>query len=234
MLRPYAYTHLFFDLDHTLWDFDTNARETLSELYHSFGLKQHGLESEVHFIDGFFAVNGQLWDAHSKGQLDKARLRAERFGRVFTHLGLDAATAPAILGEEYIRRCCRKANLLPYARELLESLHGRYKLCILTNGFGDSQQHKLEASGILAYFDAVFTADSFACQKPDPAFFTQAMAELSVKPQQCLMIGDNLKTDIMGAQAAGIDHVYYNPNKRPYAMQVQCDISCLSSLLTQL
>jgi putative hydrolase of the HAD superfamily len=234
MLRPQAYRYIFFDLDHTLWDFDTNARETLRELYQVYALEKHGLQAADEFVDGFFAVNDQLWDAHSQGQLDKERLRTERFGRVFTYLGLDLSCLPAELGSEYIQRCCRKAGLLPYALEVLKALHGRYRLCILTNGFSDSQQHKLEAAAIHTYFDAVYTADEIGYQKPDPAYFQAVMQRLNTRPEECLMIGDNLKTDILGAQAAGLDHIYYNPNRRRYTLYVQHDISCLSELLNLL
>lgn len=227
---PDKYEHIFFDLDHTLWDFEKNSLDTLSELYQKHELIKLGSFCVDRFIEQFQEVNSRLWMQNDEGKLDRESLRRLRFRMVCQQLGLDNEEIASRIGEDYLALCPTKTALLPYALDILRYLDQHYSLYILTNGFSDVQAIKLDSAGILPFFQGIFTAEDLKVGKPHKAYFTQVMQQIDAQPGQCLMIGDNLKTDILGAQNAGIDHVYYNPNKRRYHMQVQHEIHCLSQL----
>lgn len=230
-LRPHQYKYIFFDLDHTLWDFEKCSDETLSELYKKHRLEKLGLFGEENFKQHFQQVNTRLWTQSDEGKIDRDTLRRLRFKMVCEGLGMKDQDLAAKMGEEYVSLCPQKKFLLPYALELLQHLHEKYPMYILTNGYSDVQGVKMTAAGILPFFKATFTSDNFGVGKPHQKFFTGTMEQIGARPSECLMIGDNLKTDILGAQNAGIDHVFYNPCKRTYFMQVQHEIHCLSELM---
>ncbi len=230
-LKSYnKYRYIFFDLDHTLWDFEKNSADTLSELYHKHELASLGTFCEDSFKRQFREVNSRLWTMSDEGKLDKETLRKDRFRLIFDGLGVENEEMAFRLGEDYVALCPQKPALLPHAMAILEYLHSKYYLYILTNGFSDVQAVKLASAGIPHFFRHVFTADELGAGKPDKKYFTQVLQKISAKPSECIMVGDNLKTDILGAQNAGIDHIYYNPAKRSYFMEVQHEINCLSEL----
>jgi putative hydrolase of the HAD superfamily len=230
-LKPYQYKYIFFDLDHTLWDFEKCSEETLSDLFKKYELEKLGLFTEDGFKQQFQQVNSHLWTQSDEGKIDRDTLRSLRFKMVCEGLGMSDPEIASRMGEEYVSLCPQKNFLLPYALDVLEHLHKKYPMYILTNGFSDVQAVKMKAAGILPFFRQIFTGDNFGVGKPHKQFFTGTMKEIGARPSECLMIGDNLKTDILGAQNAGIDHVFYNPHKRNYFMEVQHEIHCLSELL---
>lgn len=233
------YKHLFFDLDHTLWDYERCAAETWQELYVQFDLARlaPGISCQQ-FTDTYRTINRQLWAAFSRGDITKRELRHQRFARVFTALGLPESLMPAALPEAWQQASPCKPHLMPHAATMLQALHGRYALHVITNGFGASQRQKLQSAGVLPLFQQVITADNCGgFQKPHAAIFEYAMRTCDAQPRHCLMIGDNAETDVAGARAAGIDQVYYRPH-RPADLhetpaetaQATYEISCLSEL----
>ncbi len=224
------YQFVFFDLDHTLWDFEQNSAETLSDLYKKYELAKRGVAGEELFKEHFQLVNRELWAQSEAGGIDRESLRQKRFQLVCEKLGMFDEELAHQLGQDYVSLCPTKTLLLPYALDMLEYLHKSYSLYILTNGFSDVQAVKLESAGILHFFKGVYTGEEFGVQKPEKKYFNGVMEKIGAQASECIMIGDNLKTDILGAQNAGIDHIYYNPAARSYFMQVQYEISCLSAL----
>lgn len=227
-----SYKFLFFDLDHTLWDYTTNSEETLKELYQKYQLQQAGSFCADTFCKTFDVVNRGLWEQNETGKLGREELRRQRFVQVLQELGVTAACEDIATGldQDYMALCPAKPGLLPYAIEVLEHLYKRYPLYVLTNGFRDVQDIKLQASQIQHYFQGVYTAEDAGVPKPNVQFFTHALRQVGARPEECLMVGDNLKADIIGAASAGIDSIYYNPNRRNYHVPVQREISCLSEL----
>ena len=227
------YKYLFFDLDHTLWDYTANSEETLRELYQKYELGQLGGFCSDTFCKTFDTVNRELWVQNESGKLGRDELRSQRFVRVLSALGANSVDEGVTLGldRDFMALCPAKPGLLPYAREVLEYFHRRYSLYVLTNGFRDVQDIKLRAAGIDRYFKGVFTAEDAGAAKPDAAFFKHVLLAVGGKAEDCLMVGDNLKADIIGALSAGIDSVYYNPFKRSYNVPVQQEIHCLSELM---
>ena len=224
------YHHIFFDLDHTLWDFEKNASETLTDLYRQYELMAFNQFSELTFIEKFRQVNYQLWDLFNKGSIEKAEIREKRFNTIFTELGLLPDQIPADFGEDYIKICPRKSNTMPHALEVLEYLHDKYVLCIITNGFDDVQEIKLSSANIKKYFKEIITSESIGSKKPQKEIFEYALKLSRAEVGKSIMVGDNLYTDIEGARGVNMDQIYYNPNDLSHKEKVTYEINCLSEL----
>jgi putative hydrolase of the HAD superfamily len=126
-----AYRHLFFDLDHTLWDFDRCSGETLEELFHEHRMDALGVSGADTFVSTFRTINRDLWNQYGAGQITQQQLRDTRFALVLGQLGLPRTDIEAALAEQYMQRCSRKPHLRPYAREVLDYLRHKYELHIL-------------------------------------------------------------------------------------------------------
>lgn len=224
------YQHIFFDLDHTLWDYDRNVQESLSELFLHYQLEKQGLASPQHFIDSFYAVNFKLWKAYDSGEMDKHELRATRFPKVFEQAGVLNPIIPTEFEHDFMHRTSSKRHLFPHSKELLEYLRPKYKLHVITNGFDESQAKKLHSSGLTAYFEHVITSETTGHKKPDARIFQHAMDRAGATVANSLMIGDNPVSDILGAQNAGIDQVLFNPLNKVYDIQPTYTISHLREL----
>jgi putative hydrolase of the HAD superfamily len=229
-----AYKHIFFDLDHTLWDFDKNSAEALCELYEQFGMTGRYAFSPEEFCAAFRKVNFHLWRMHQLGNYGQAELRAERFPLIFDKLGLDASELDTEemrrLADAYLQLCPTKSHVFPFTHEILAYLRDRYHLHVLTNGFRDVQGIKLKSSGLLAYFREIVTSDDAGFRKPDEGIFHYSLQRVAARPRDCLMIGDNLETDIQGARAVGMDCVYFNPAGKSHDSPITHEIACLSEL----
>lgn len=225
-----TYQHLFFDLDHTLWDYDRNVRESLSELFQIYTLQDVGIPSFDQFFASFHAVNYQLWDDYNLGKIDKQGLRRERFPRIFSHAGGDVNAIPAPFEEDFMYRTSSKPHLFPYSKEILDYLKKKYRVHLITNGFDESQAKKMRSSGITDYFELVVTSETTGYKKPDPRIFYHALEQLNAEASTCLMIGDNPNSDILGAQRAAIDQVYFNPEGKASPIQATYEIRHLQEL----
>lgn len=209
-----TYQHLFFDLDHTLWDYDRNVAESLSELYQIYGLRDLGIPTFEKFFDAFHEINVQLWDWYNIGKIDKHDLRKERFPRIFTHAGGNKVAIPLEFEEDFMHRTSSKPHVLPYSKEILTYLKEKYRIHLITNGFIESQAKKMSSSGLNDFFELIVTSETTGHKKPDPRIFHYAMEQLSTQPEKCLMIGDNPDSDILGAKRAEIDQVFFNPERK--------------------
>ena len=226
-----AYKHIFFDLDHTLWDFERNSHETLTELYERFGMLSFGVESLPSFLQNFTEINKNLWNEFDHGRIAHAYIRENRFRLVFESLGLTKLPiADQELGEEYLRLLPQKAHLLDGAREILDYAAAKYKLHIITNGFDWIQARKMASSGIDHYFEHVVTNERANAKKPDPQIFAYALGAANAQKNESIMIGDNWEADVMGAQRFGINAVYYNPEGRVFDQKPTHDIQHLLAL----
>jgi putative hydrolase of the HAD superfamily len=208
------YQHIFFDLDHTLWDYDTNVQESLSELFAVYKLSTVGIPDHLAFIDAFYQVNFKLWALYDLGKIDKKYLRDSRFKLIFEKAGVLGELVPKEMEEDFMHRTSSKPHLLPYSKEILDYLKPNYKMHIITNGFNESQAKKMLASGLTPYFDLVVTSETTGHKKPDPKIFQYALDKLSVKCGDCIMIGDNPNSDILGAIRCNIDQIYFDPHDR--------------------
>jgi putative hydrolase of the HAD superfamily len=225
------YTHIFFDLDHTLWDFERNSEEVLRELFVELGINTLGNFHFQDFIGHFRRIHHQLWDLYNHHQIDRQTIRSQRFELIRQALNVSENPIFEQLNEVYMELCPKKPHLMPYAAEILAYLAKKnYHLHIISNGFEGIQRVKMESSGILHYFSNIITSESSAARKPSKEIFDFALKESNARVQDALMIGDNLTTDIGGANNAGLDVIFYNPQKLTHKAKVTFEISDLAQI----
>lgn len=224
------YKCIFFDLDHTLWDYETNSAETLEELFHQHRLQEKGISSLPDFVKTFVEINIHLWDQYDTGKIHRDVIRYERFHRILLKLGIDDYELSLNLSNDYVSESPKKGALIPNAIEVLDHLTPKYPMSIITNGFDEIQSTKLASSGITHYFNSVVTSARAGHKKPAKEIFEFALAENGFKASEAIMIGDNLLTDIAGARNASIDTVFFNPNKISHQEKVDYEIHNLAEL----
>jgi putative hydrolase of the HAD superfamily len=223
------YTTIFFDLDKTLWDFDTNSSATLLEILDKFSLHSQVFESQV-FISNFNRINEHLWDDYRKGKIKKPDLRKERFRRLFSNYGISDPVLLDKISGYYLKVCPSKTALVRNTVETLEYLKPLYKLYVLSNGFYDVQLTKLINSGISRYFIKLFTSDRIGYSKPKAGIFEYAIKSENAKKEECLMVGDDIGNDVRGAMNVHIDQVLYNPEGKVPSVEPTYSITDLIEL----
>jgi putative hydrolase of the HAD superfamily len=223
------YSHVFFDLDRTLWDFEKNTEETLREIYDRHFLRLY-FTSFFDFHSQYKAINEKQWDLYRQGKITKDFLRANRFYLTLKEAGVDDLQLADRIGTDYIELTPGKTALYPHSHEILSLLKEKYKLYILTNGFREVQHAKVTGCKLTPYFKEVITSEDAGFMKPDIRFFSYVLNKLKVMPENCIMIGDDLKVDIMGAQNAGIDSIYFNHDSHPHSEKPTFEIRSLDQI----
>lgn len=207
--------HIFFDLDHTLWDYDKNAQETLLEIYD--GLDVSSTVTWKKFVNTYYDVNDKLWYKYNSKLIDRDHIKKYRFVEIFKKTGIAESRA-----EEsslyFMANCSKKPHLIEHAKITLDYLVKKYRLHIITNGFNDVQPLKLKSSGIESYFDVIVTSETSEARKPEPGIFADALERAKASKTESVMIGDNPKTDIHGARDFGIKTILYDPSGRKRSM----------------
>jgi putative hydrolase of the HAD superfamily len=228
------YKHIFFDLDHTIWDFDKNAQETLHELYIIHKLADLGLPSAELFIETYTRNNHKLWAQYHVGAITKDYLREARFKTTFLELGMQPELIPDGFEDEYVKLCPTKTNLFPDAHEVLTYLRSKYILHLISNGFKESTEIKIAGSNISHYFDQIIISETVGVNKPDKAIFDHALSLARAVKDESIMIGDSIEADIRGALNFGMDAVYFNPMQLPKPEDVPVQINSLKELIALL
>ena len=224
------YKHIFFDLDHTIWDFDKNAEETLHELYDIYRLDEIGLPSAAIFIETYTRNNHQLWAEYHTGKITKDELRETRFKRTFLDLGVLPELLPIAFEDHYVKLCPTKTNLFPHAHETLRYLQNKYTLHLISNGFKESSEMKIGNTNIGGYFQHVIISENVGANKPDKAIFEHALQLAGAAKSESLIIGDSLEADVYGALNFGMDAVYFNPFNAPKPEDVLVQVTNLKEL----
>ncbi len=229
MGKPYK--HLFFDLDHTLWDFDKNSEASLRQLYKEFELQSRGLNDFDALYRSYNKHNDKLWDRYRKGFIKRDELRWKRMWLML----LDFKVADTALANElstaYLEILPMQTLLVPHAKEVLEHCKGRYEMHLITNGFETTQRLKLQYSGISRYFKHLITSEKSNSMKPHPDIFEYALKMANAEVEDSIMIGDAIDVDILGAINAGWDTVYYNPGKVIHERKPTYEIVHLEELM---
>ncbi len=205
------YKYLFFDLDHTLWDFEANSRQTLADLYQSFQLKEKGVDDFDLFHKNYLVHNDKLWDRYRKGFIKVDELRWKRMW--LTMLDFKIANEPLArqMGVEFLDLLPTRKLLFPHTIEILDYLAAKnYQLHLITNGFEKTQHGKLKSSGLDGYFGKVITSEGSNSLKPHKEIFDYAFQKTGALPAESIMIGDTIDVDILGGMNAGIDQIHVN------------------------
>lgn len=228
-MKPF--THLFFDLDGTLWDFERNSTETLRELYHELNLQKLGIPDFEIFISDYHQINDRLWAAYKKHEITKDDLSFSRFNLTLERYGIHDHELALAISRLYVERSPSKTNLLPCACEVLEALRPHYRMHIITNGFSEIQSRKLQASGLDQYFDTLITSDEAGVNKPSPAIFEYALKKTGASASESMMIGDEPEADIEGARGAGMAQIYVNLKNKPSIEPATYEVGSLCETL---
>ena len=200
-------TDIFFDLDHTIWDFDRNSALTFQKI-----LAENGIDADLDaFLAAYAPINLAYWKLFREARIGKAALRYLRLRRTFDSIGYAVSDETInLLAEQYIEHLSTFTHLLPGTREVLDYLKPNYRLHIITNGFAEVQEKKLRNANILEYFEVIVNSEMAGVKKPDPAIFRLALRQAATGASRALMIGDNLEADILGAQAAGFHALHFD------------------------
>jgi putative hydrolase of the HAD superfamily len=208
---PRKYQHLFFDLDHTLWDFEANSRQTLAEIYDILELKAKGVDDFDLFHKNYLVHNDKLWERYRNGLIKVDELRWKRMALTMLDFRIGDEVLSKKMGEIFLDLLPTRTILFPYTKEILEWLAGKhYTLHLITNGFEKTQWSKLKNSGLDDYFKEMITSESANSLKPHKEIFDFALAKTGAGKNNSIMLGDSLDVDIQGAMNAGIDQVYVN------------------------
>lgn len=216
------YQWIIFDADETLFRFD--AFRGLQTLFADFGVHF----TEQHYQD-YQAVNQPLWQAYQDGQISARELQHRRFA----HWGAQLDISPGILNSAFIQTMADICQPLPGAHELLNALKGRVQMAIITNGFTELQQTRLERTGLATHFDALVISEQVGVAKPDKAIFDHALAAMGEpERRRVLMVGDNPHADIKGGQNAGLQTCWLNADgaPRPEGVKPDHEVASLSQL----
>lgn len=208
--------HIFFDLDHTLWDFDRNSGLAFTSIF-----KKNGVDVELEmFLQVYAPININYWKLYRENKVSKADLRYGRLKEAFDELKINVTDKEIDqLSIDYIDHLPHHNHLLEGTIEMLEYLYPKYQLHIITNGFREVQHKKMENSGIMKYFRTITTSEDVGVKKPHPQIFEAALQNAAAKVEGSIMIGDNFEADILGARQFGMPAILYNYYKQEYSQE---------------
>jgi len=200
-------TDIFFDLDHTLWDFDRNSALTFEMIF-----KMNAIDVPLGtFLEHYEPINLKYWKLYREEEISKEKLRFNRLNETFNAIDMEVGdNVINKLSEDYIAYLTTHNHILDGTIELLEYLKPNYRLHIITNGFEEVQQHKLEKSKIAHYFETVTNSEMVGVKKPNPKMFHFALDLAKTSKENSIMIGDNYEADILGALNVGLDAICFN------------------------
>lgn len=205
------YRHLFFDLDHTLWDFETNARHTLADLHTSNELHAKGVPDFDLFFQRYSYHNERLWDRYTKGFIKQEELRWKRMWLALLDFKIADEPLARSLAQQFLEQLPGKNSLFPYTVEILTYLKNKgYIMHLITNGFEKVQQHKIRFSNLQHFFVEVITSETSNSLKPNKEIFDYALNKCGTQAKESIMIGDNQDADIQGGINAGMDTIFVN------------------------
>ena len=206
-------TDIFFDLAHTLWDFEKNSALTFEKI-----LSANNIPVDLtNFLEVYVPANLIFWKLYRDDKITKEDLRYQRLKSVFDTLGLTVEDDMIHkLSDEYIQYLSSFNHLFPNTIEILEYLKPKYKLHIITNGFEEIQAKKLRNSNIEDYFEHVVNSEMAGVKKPNPIIFELALNKANVTSNTSLMIGDSLEADILGAKECGFHTLHFNAHNEPF------------------
>lgn len=205
------YKHIFFDLDHTIWDFETNAKDTLNDLYEANKLHTRNIHDFDAFFERYSYHNHRLWERYTRGFIKQDELRWKRMWLTLLDFQVYDEPLSRKMAAEFLAHLPFKKKLFPYTVEILNYLKDKgYQLHLVTNGFDTVQHHKLKSSNLQDYFIEVITSERSNSLKPQKAIFDFALNICNAQTHECVMIGDNLDADIQGGIDAGMDTVFVN------------------------
>lgn len=225
------YKHLFFDLDHTLWDFEANAKATLQQLHIDLNLVDKGINDFDRFYKNYLVHNEKLWERYRNGYIKQEELRIKRMWLALLDFKIADEDLARQLSELFLQLLPTRTILFPDTKEVLQYLTNKgYQLHLITNGFELTQHSKLKSSGLNIFFKQVITSEGSNSLKPQKEIFDYALMKSGATVEESIMIGDSIEVDIAGAIAAGMDQVHVNYNEAEQSLKPTYTITALKQL----
>jgi YjjG family noncanonical pyrimidine nucleotidase len=209
--------HIFFDLDHTLWDFDKNSEVAFDKIFKA----NHPNINTNLFIEKYVPINQACWKLFQNDEITHQELRYNRLKNTFDATDYEISD-PEIdkIANDYLDFLPQSNLLFDGAIEILEYLVTKYELHIITNGFAGVQAKKINNSNINHYFKSITNSEMAGVKKPNPKIFEHALEIAKAKKSESIMIGDSLDADVHGAINFGIDAIYFNSNNENATIDV--------------
>jgi putative hydrolase of the HAD superfamily len=217
--------HVFFDLDHTLWDFEKNSDLAFQKIF-----KKQKIELNLNnFLEVYKPLNLQYWKLYREEKVTKSELRYQRLKKTFDAVNYSISDILIDeIADQYIEFLPHFNYLFDGTFEILDYLKEKYSLHIITNGFEEIQTKKMESSKISHYFNAIITSESVGVKKPNPKVFYHALKVAGAKQENSIMIGDSIEADVLGALNIGVDAIHCNfDNKK----NIDYNFKSITSLL---
>ena len=194
---------LLMDIDDTLFNFRQSSFEAMQG-----ALARRGVRFTWDDMAEYETYNNALWKQLERGEITRAFLFPERFRRYFASIGLDAD--PVAINRRYLLELAEGRNFMPHCKELLQALHGKYLVVVVTNGDTYAQERRIERSGMAQYFDYVFISEQLGTKKPEKDFYDKVFAQIGEsRRKSAIMVGDSLSSDMQGGRNAGIPTCFY-------------------------
>ncbi|MHB0754267.1 YjjG family noncanonical pyrimidine nucleotidase [Polaribacter sp. M15] len=199
--------HVFFDLDHTLWDFEKNSDLTFQKIF-----AKHNLAIDIHtFLKVYKPLNREFWRLYREEKITKTALRYQRLKAAFDAVNFSISDDLIHqIADEYIQFLPDFNHLFHGTFEVLNYLKDKYELHIITNGFEEIQSKKMNSSHISDYFKVIITSESVGVKKPNPKVFYHALRLANARADNSIMIGDSVEADILGALNVGMKAIHCN------------------------
>lgn len=225
------YKHLFFDLDDTFWDVSTNQKAAQARIYDSYGMSDHFPDFEEYY-ERFRKINQKLWDDYRDGIIKRETLRNDRFLKLLQSAEIDDPETAFEMSNEYLRIAPTFNALMPDSIETLEYLYEKgYPMSLITNGFNETQFHKVEYSGLKKFFNRIVTSEFAGIGKPNPGIFEYAMRKQEIaRASDCVMIGDDIYNDVYGASTVGMPCIYINLRGTEHDQRPTYEVASLKEL----
>jgi len=203
-------TDVFFDLDHTLWDFDKNSEMAFDRIF-----KNRFPEIKIQdFIAKYAPINQECWKLYQNDKITHLELRYNRLKFSFDALNIDISDENINqIANDYIEFLTDNNHLFDGAIEVLDYLRPKYRLHIITNGFANVQDKKINNALLSGYFQTITNSELAGVKKPNSIIFDYAVNIAKASKQNSVMIGDCLDADVNGALNAGLDAIFFNDKK---------------------
>lgn len=225
------YKHIFFDLDHTLWDFDKNAKASLTDVFYKFDLRRFGVKNVEHFQEIYMPINQRMWGEYRRGEIDAETVKIGRFQETFKLFNVVDHGLTKEVKEFYLKQLPVKGALMPNTLDTLNYLKSKYELHIVTNGFRAVTDEKISFSNIGSFFKSTLSAEEVGVLKPNKEVFERALSMNNTNSTESLFVGDSIIADVEGARGVGMDQVLFNPHKKAHTSNPTYEISDIGEMM---
>lgn len=203
-------TDIFFDLDHTLWDFDANSALAFVKVLNKYNIPIHIDD----FLRVYMPINSRYWNDYSYNKISATALKTGRLQETFALFSRKYHEKELeMMSDTYLEELTKNNQLFKDAIPTLKYLFSKYRMHIITNGFSTEQHIKINRSGLSSFFKTITTSDDAGVTKPNPEIFNLAMVKADTQAENAVMIGDNFDADILGADNVGMHTIHYDYHK---------------------